>query len=84
MFQMIEFNQGAPKRIQYFMKVYEFAHLIAVSENVEGQTIETLETAAILHEIGIHPGEEKMHYEIMNHFSCHKIMILGGNNNDNK
>lgn len=59
MLQMIEFDQGDPKRIQHFMKVYEFAHLIGAGENLDESTLEVLEVAAILHDIGIHPSEEK-------------------------
>ena len=59
MFQMIEFDKGNPKRIQHFMKVYEFAHLIAVGEELDENTKDILEVAAILHDIGIHPSEEK-------------------------
>lgn len=59
MFQMIEFDKGDPKRIQHFMKVYEFAHLIAVGEELDENTKDILEVAAILHDIGIHPSEEK-------------------------
>ncbi|MGN1133283.1 MAG: HD domain-containing protein [Oscillospiraceae bacterium] len=59
MFKMIEFDKGDSKRIQHFMKVYEFAHLIAVGEDLDNDTKEILEVAAILHDIGIHPSEEK-------------------------
>lgn len=59
MFQMIEFDKGDPKRIQHFMKVYEFAHLIAMGEELDENTKDILEVAAILHDIGIHPSEEK-------------------------
>lgn len=27
--KMVDFEKGCPKRIQHFLKVYEFAHLIA-------------------------------------------------------
>lgn len=59
MLQMIAFDQGDPKRIQHFIKVYEFAHLIGTGENLDASTLEILEVAAILHDIGIHPSEEK-------------------------
>ena len=32
--RMTEFNAGDPKRIQHFIKVYEFAHVIAVQEHL--------------------------------------------------
>ena len=44
--EMIRYYAGDPKRIQHFVKVYEFAKYI-------------LETAAIVHDIGIKPAEEK-------------------------
>ena len=28
--KMTEFNAGDPKRIQHFLKVYEFAHVIGI------------------------------------------------------
>ena len=59
MLQMIEFDKGDPKRIQHFLKVYECARLIAAGEGMEGEALEILEVAAILHDIGIHPSEEK-------------------------
>ncbi len=59
LFKMIEFDRGDPKRIQHFLKVYEFVRLIASGENLDENTAEILEVAAILHDIGIHPSEEK-------------------------
>ena len=50
---MIRYDTGMPKQIQHFLKVYEFAHLIAVGEGIREQTRQTLETAAIVHDIGI-------------------------------
>lgn len=57
--KMTEFNAGDPKRIQHFIKVYEFAHVIGVKEGLppEGQRI--LDIASIMHDIGIRPSEEK-------------------------
>ena len=57
--KMMEFDAGDPKRIQHFMKVYEFAHLIGVKEGLGAHTLYILDLAAILHDIGIHPAEEK-------------------------
>ena len=50
---MIEYDFGMPKQIQHFLKVYEFAHLIGVGEKLSGDEQEILETAAIVHDIGI-------------------------------
>lgn len=58
-FYMTEFDKGEPGLIQHFMKVYEFSHLIAAGENLDADTQEILEVAAILHDIGIRPSLEK-------------------------
>lgn len=57
--KMAEFNRGDPKRIQHLTKVYEYAHLIGKSEGLNEETRKILDIAAILHDIGIRPGEEK-------------------------
>lgn len=53
--KMIEFDAGNPKQIQHFMKVYEFAHLIAVNEGLKEEDLHILDATAILHDIGIIP-----------------------------
>ncbi|MGN1137582.1 MAG: HD domain-containing protein [Oscillospiraceae bacterium] len=57
--KMAEFNSGDPKRIQHFTKVYEYAHLIGTLERIDDETQKILEIAAIMHDIGIRPSEEK-------------------------
>lgn len=57
--KMIEFDKGDPKRIQHFTKVYEYAHMIGILEELDEHTQKILDISAILHDIGIHPGEEK-------------------------
>lgn len=57
--KMIEFNKGDPKRIQHFLKVYEFTHLIALNEGMEKNIRDTLEIASIVHDIAIVPCEKK-------------------------
>lgn len=57
--KMTEFNAGDSKRIQHFLKVYEFAHVIGIREGLDPETLHILEMAAILHDIGIRPSEEK-------------------------
>ena len=57
--KMTEFNAGDPKRIQHFLKVYEFAHVIGVKEGLDAETLHILDMAAIMHDIGIRPAEEK-------------------------
>lgn len=53
----VEYDRGDPKRIQHFIKVHCFAALIGKSEKLsaDGQLI--LETAAVLHDIGIRNAE---------------------------
>ena len=53
----IEYDKGDPKRIQHFIKVHSFARLIGKQEKLSDEMMKTLETAAILHDIGIHEGE---------------------------
>ncbi len=55
----IEFFNGDPKRIQHFIKVHSFARQIAVGEGVSAETLNTLEAAAVVHDVGIKPAEEK-------------------------
>lgn len=57
--KMISFDAADPKRIQHFIKVHSFARLIAIMENIDSQTLFTLEAAAIVHDIGIKPAEAK-------------------------
>ena len=56
---MMDFDSGDPKRIQHFIKVWAFAKMIGESEGLDPDTLFTLETAAIVHDIGIHACEEK-------------------------
>ncbi len=57
--KMIEYYAGDPKRVQHFLKVYEFAKLIGESESLDEETMYVLRTAAIVHDIGIKISEEK-------------------------
>ncbi len=59
MLKMIEFDAGDAKRIQHFVKVASFARTIGVGEGLDAETLLTLEAAAIVHDIGIHPALEK-------------------------
>lgn len=56
---MISYDSGDVPRIQHFVKVHNFAAVIGVAENLDEETLFTLEAAAILHDIGIHPAEAK-------------------------
>ena len=57
--KMIEYYAGDPKRVQHFLKVYEFAKLIGEGESLDVETMHILRTAAIVHDIGIKISEEK-------------------------
>lgn len=60
--KMIAFDAGDPKRIQHFTKVYEYAHVIGVSEGLDEEKQKILDIASILHDIGIIPCERKLGY----------------------
>lgn len=59
MLKMIEFDRGDAKRVQHFVKVHSFAALIAEEERLSARSRFIIECAAILHDIGIHPAEQK-------------------------
>lgn len=56
---MIAFDAGDPRRIQHFLKVHAFARLIGRLEGLDADTQLILEAAALTHDIGIRPAEEK-------------------------
>lgn len=56
---MVEYFGSDKKRIHHFLKVYAFAKTIGEGENLDKDDMELLETAAIVHDIGIKPSEEK-------------------------
>lgn len=56
---MVEHDAGHPKLIQHFLKVYEFARLIGKAEHLEENSQFTLETAAVVHDIGILAAKRK-------------------------
>lgn len=56
---MTEYDKGDAMRIQHFMKVHDYAVTIATLEGVGENLMSILESAAILHDIGIHISEEK-------------------------
>jgi len=57
--EMICYYSGDPKRIQHFIKVHSFAKTIGLLEKLEKRTLYILETAALVHDIGIKTCEEK-------------------------
>ena len=59
--KMIAYDKGDVPRIEHFMKVYGYAAAIGKLEKLDPATQEILETAALLHDIGIKVSEEKYH-----------------------
>lgn len=57
--KMIEYYSGDPKRIQHFLKVYHFSKIIGEMEYLDEKTLFILETAAIVHDVGIKISEHK-------------------------
>jgi predicted metal-dependent HD superfamily phosphohydrolase len=57
--EMIAYYSGDPKRINHFLKVFSLAKTIAEMEQVNNNKKEILETAAIVHDIGIKLSEQK-------------------------
>ena len=57
--EMIKYDTGDVLRIQHFIKVYTFAHMIGELEGMSGEALQILDIASILHDIGIHPAEKK-------------------------
>ena len=56
---MAEHDKGDAKRIQHFIKVHDLAAVIGTLEGLDEETLFILETAAIVHDIGIHAAEAK-------------------------
>ena len=60
--KMILFDKGDARRIQHFLTVHQFAALIGKLERLPPEQQRVLEIASILHDIGIHPAEQKYGY----------------------
>jgi hypothetical protein len=56
---MTEHECGVPHRVGHFLKVRGYAKAIGELENLPEDTLFILETAAIVHDIGIKPSLEK-------------------------
>lgn len=85
----IRYNRGDALRIQHLIKVHSFASAIGKLENLDEDTQFILESAAILHDIGIHLSEEKYgssagkYQEIEGPAEAEKLMReVGGHNED--
>lgn len=57
--RMTEYYSGEPHRIQHFMKVFSYSKMMGEMEKLDKEEQEILETAAIVHDIGIKVSEEK-------------------------
>ncbi|MBD8973302.1 MAG: HD domain-containing protein [Clostridiales bacterium] len=57
--EMIAYDKGDPRRIQHFIKVHDFARTIGQLEGMDDDTLYIVESAAVVHDIGIHVCEEK-------------------------
>ncbi len=57
--EMMACYMGDAKRIQHFTKVHSYAKLIGECEGLEQDEMFTLETVALVHDIGIKVCEEK-------------------------
>ena len=57
--KMIKYNHGNAKRISHALKVHNYAKTIAILEKVNEYDLFNLESAAILHDIGIKVCEKK-------------------------
>lgn len=57
--EMMKWFAGQPNRVQHFLKVWAFSSMMGRQEGLDGRTQQILEVAAIVHDIGIRPAEEK-------------------------
>ncbi len=57
--KMIKYYEGNPLRSHHFLKVHSFAKWIGEEEGLDAETMEILEAAAFVHDIGIKIAEEK-------------------------
>ena len=56
-FEMAEYYKEQPERIQHYIKVFTYAKMIGEEENLPAKKQHILETAAIVHDIGIKASE---------------------------
>lgn len=57
--EMISYYAKDPRRVNHFLKVFSFAKSIGELEELNEETQDVLEIAAIMHDIGIKVSEEK-------------------------
>lgn len=54
----VAYDKGDARRIHHFLKVYAYADTIGRLEGLSANRLAILQTAAVLHDIGIHKAEE--------------------------
>jgi len=57
--KMVEHESGIPHRVAHFAKVYAYAKAIGELEGLPERMQNILEVAAVMHDVGIRPSEEK-------------------------
>jgi len=57
--KMVEYNLHDPKRIFHSLKVHSLAKLIGDMETLDSESLFVLQTAAIVHDVGIKIAEKK-------------------------
>lgn len=60
---MINYDNGDPKRVQHTTKVHAYAALIGMGEKLDENTQFILESASLVHDIGIRASEKKYGYQ---------------------
>ena len=73
---MINYDNGDPKRIQHTTKVHAYASLIGSGEGLDEDTQFILESAALVHDIGIRASEKKFGH--LNAASAYYSLAYGG------
>ena len=56
---MSEYYRGDSHQIQHFAKVHTYSRLIGILEGLDEETLNTLEMAALVHDVGVKAGMEK-------------------------
>ncbi len=56
---LIKYNNGDPQRIQHTTKVHAYASMIGLEEGLDEETQFILESAALVHDVGIRASEKK-------------------------
>ena len=57
--EMAKYYENQPERIQHYIKVFSYAKMIGEVEKIPAEKQQILETAAIVHDIGIKASEAK-------------------------